>query len=150
LRQIFFADLRKCHRAGEKNIHFGITVIPAVWRHYGRMVVEFMIYDVRFLISGRKQNDAGETIIWREGGVASTFCDGESQPRGLATSSLRLRARCRFCIGVKLRNKANFSAKKAMKAPQCPKKQTHFKANQSQSKPIETHFWRGGDRPQSG
>jgi hypothetical protein len=37
---------------------------------------------------------------------------------------------------VKLRNKANFSAKKPMKWPQCPKKQTHFKANQTQFKPT--------------
>jgi len=35
---------------------------------------------------------------------------------------------------VILRNKPNFSAKNPMKWHQCPKKQTHFKANQSQFK----------------
>ncbi len=40
----------------------------------------------------------------------------------------------------KLRNKANFSAKNPMKVQKCPKKQTHFKANQTQFKPIKSQY----------
>jgi hypothetical protein len=60
-------------------------------------------------------------------------CRAKNRP-AYATASARQEGAMEIWV-VKLRNKANFSAKNPMKGHQCPKKQTQFKAKQSQYKP---------------